>query len=164
MSFLITPNEHQLLVNKLQEAEQRCKSTMREGLESGGEQDGHHDEGFQLSIRESAVAARQVEELRSLQSNVKIFEPIEQSETARIGNGVQIVFSDQTRANYILEGKVIDANQAEIKLSIYSPLGRAILGAKIGEQRQFNSPKHGTQTFTITHITPPSAAVNFQAP
>ncbi len=164
MSFLITPNEHQLLLNKLQEAEQRYKSTMQEGLVSGGEQDGHHDEGFQLSIRESAVAARQVEELRSLQSSVKVFEPIEQFETARIGNGVQIVFSDQSSAKYILEGKVIEANRDEIKLSIYSPLGKAILGAKIGEQRQFSSPKHGTRIFTVTHITLPSAATNFQAP
>jgi transcription elongation GreA/GreB family factor len=155
MRYLFTPKRFSELQSLVAELKKAANESAKRGFESGLEQDGHHDEGYQLSLRETAVNDRRVGDLEEVCRNAEITVPVEQSETVRFGNGVEIIYPNGEKLRYILEGYVLDFSKNYI--SINSPFGSAIIGAKKGEKRSFSA---GGRTITVIvgEIFPPSRA------
>lgn len=159
MRFAITSQCLAALEEQITQIRIRGNNTAREGYISGSEQDGHHDEGYQLSLRETSVHDRMLGELVKLRASVYLINPTEQCNTVQIGNGVTLTFGDNSMMKFIVEGRVV-GNFTERRVSIYSPLGKAIAGAEIGETRSFSVGNQRKEA-TIREIILPSLAVNF---
>jgi len=153
MRYLFTPKHFSELQSLIAELKKAANESVKRGFESASEQDGHHDEGYQLSLRETAVNDRRLRDLAEICRNAEVVVPVEQSETVRFGNGVEIIYPNGEKLRYILEGYVLDSSKNYI--SINSPLGSAIIGAKKGEKRTF-SIEGRTITVIVGEIFPPS--------
>ena len=74
-------------------------------------------------------------ELQRLLSGAKVIKPEEQDNVVQFGTGVIIEYEDGTEKKFILDGYQI--GNLKDRVSIYGPLGEALIGAKIGEERRF---------------------------
>ena len=73
----------------------------------------------------------------------------------KIGTGIIIEYEDGAIGKHILEGYMV--NVSEGRISIYSPLGKALLGAQEREKRILKI-ENVKKIITIQKIFPPSAA------
>jgi len=145
MKYPFTPQQLTQLELMINEAKKQADHAARSGFESGSEQDGHHDEGYQLSLRETVVLGTQLRNLVDIRRNAEIVVPIEQDQQVCFGNGVELIYENSEVLRLIVVGYVFGS--AENRLSIHSPLGRAIIGAKLGDKVNFTV---GSRTITVT--------------
>lgn len=158
MRYFLTPQRFEEISLLVQSAQRSVTNTVTSGFESGAEQDGHHDEGYQLSLRQAEVDDSILKNLAEVLRNAEIVNPKEQNETVAIASGVIVLQPNGEQLRCVLEGYVLN-NLPGMRISIHSPLGKAILGAKKGEKREVNL--HGKKVLvTIEEILPPSQAEN----
>ncbi len=138
--YLITKEEYEKLKKALDVAKERTRKATKDKADAGAGQDAWHDENFKLGIVEEAKWKRQEEELKAIVRNVQIIEPVEQADTAQIGNGVRIEYDNGEKLEFVLGGYYSGAIMSD-KVSIYSPVGEAVLGAREGESRTFKIGK-----------------------
>lgn len=67
-----------------------------------------------------------------------------------LGTHVEIRYADGRKENYIIVGSA-EANPAEGKISNESPMGKALLNKKVGEEVEFDAPA-GKLRLKITEI------------
>jgi len=158
MRYPFTPQRLAQLELIIDEAKKQADHAAKSGFESGSEQDGHHDEGYQLSLRETAVLDTRLRNLVDILRNAEIVVPVEQDQQVRFGNGVELIYKNGDASRLIVEGYVFDS--AENRLSILSPLGRAIIGAKPGDEVSFTVSGR-TITVIVCKIFSPSQAEKF---
>jgi len=158
MRYLFTPQGLAQLELMIDNLKKQIDHAARSGFESGSEQDGHHDEGYQLSLREIAVLDTQIRDLINIRRNAEVVVPVEQDQQVRFGNGVELIYENGEVLRLIVEGYVF--NSAENRLSIRSPLGQAIIGAKAGDKVSFTVGNR-TITVIVKKIVPPSQAEEF---
>lgn len=144
MKYLFTPQRLAQLESMIAEAKEKADQAARSGYESGSEQDGHHDEGYQLSLQQTAMLDRRLRDLVDVRRNAEIAIPTEQDQQVQFGNGVELIYPNGEVARFIVEGYVFGSS--ENRLSIHSPLGRAITGAKQGDEVSF---KAGDRIITV---------------
>lgn len=102
-----------------------------------------------------------IEGIKNLIMCAQVIEPEEQDVVVRIGNGVIIEIIEHEDEStlrflgFVLEGYTRDSDDGRV--SIFSPLGKLILGAKKGEKRVL-SLKNGKRVVCIKQIFPPSKA------
>jgi len=154
--YQFTPKGYERLRELVKEAEETYRRIIEEGYKSGAEQDGHHDEGFQKSLSNAMVQSKRIRELQELLANANIIAPIEQFDAVRIGTGVLIEYENGTTDTFILEGYMV-GELDEHTISTYSPIGQALIGAKVGEERILKLPR-STRRATVKKIFPPSRA------
>lgn len=156
MTYFITPTALRRLEGLINELEQKVKKLAIEKTSSGAEQDGFHDEGFRMLFIEERMWLQKLGELQKLYKELRIVEPEEQNEHVDIGTGVVVEYDDGSIYKLVVEG-YIPEGQLENCISIYSPLGQAILGAKKGEEKRL---KVGDQekTIKVVEILFPSVA------
>jgi len=145
MKYILTPQRLAQLELMIGELKKRADHAARSGFESGSEQDGHHDEGYQLSLRETTLLDTQLRNLVDIRCNAEIVVPVEQDQQVRFGNGVELLYKNGEVSRSIMEGYVFGS--AENRISIHSPLGRAIIEAKPGDVVSFTV---GGRTITVT--------------
>lgn len=75
---------------------------------------------------------------------------VTQTDTVQVGSKVTLV-TDGKKVVYTIVGRM-EANPTEGKISEVSPLGRAVLGKKIGDTISIETPS-ATVTYTLTHIS-----------
>ena len=154
MRYFFTPKRFADLKAMVQRARKKADDIAGSGYQSGAEQDGHHDEGYQLSLRETFVHDSIANNLATVLANAEIVEPVEQNGSVQFGNMVEIIYQDGDTENYLIESFVLPGS--ENSLSMDSPLGKAILGAKSGETISFIADSRKI-TVTIGQIFPPSS-------
>lgn len=133
----VLPFQLDLLTKLIQKNRQTGNSIASEGYLSGAEQDGHHDEGYQHSMREMAIHDEKSRELENALRQVAVITPVEQSEFIQLGNGVEVRYPDGETIFFVLTGYVFEPVSVDL-VSILSPLGRTVIGAKVGEKRNLN--------------------------
>ncbi len=155
----LTKTQYQILLKMIKEAEETHVKSIRSGCESGSEQDGHHDEGFQLGLRESAISNERLRTLLDILNRAVVFKPLEQRKVVKIGNGVIIEHNNQQESRLILVGYAIDMGPQYNLVSAGSPMGKALIGAHVGETREFcvGGKKN---TILIKDIILPSQTMN----
>jgi transcription elongation GreA/GreB family factor len=158
MRYLFTPQRLAQLERMIDNLKKQADYAARSGFESGSEQDGHHDEGYQLSLRETTVLDTQLRNLMNIRRNAEVVVPVEQDQQVRFGNGVELIYENGVVLRLIVEGYIFDS--AENRLSIHSPLGQAIIGAKQGDKVSFTVGNR-TITVIVNKIILPSQAEKF---
>jgi len=158
MKYLFTPQRLAELESMIAEVKKKADQAARIGYESASEQDGHHDEGYQLSLQQTAMLDRRLRDLVDVRRNTEIVTPAEQDQQVQFGNGVELVYPNGEVARFIVEGYVFGSSKN--RLSIHSPLGRAITGAKRGDEVSFKVDDR-TITVIVGKISLPNQAERF---
>jgi transcription elongation GreA/GreB family factor len=153
MSIIFTKKEFEELKKSIEEVERKLKEIIQQKSEAFSGQDSWHDEGFKLGIVEEMTWSKRLRELQELLSKAEIVEPEEQNEYVRIGTGVVIEYEDGSIKRYIVEGYTVTTTP--YKLSIYSPLGKVLLNAKVGDERILNVGGK-RRKLIVKEIIPPS--------
>lgn len=153
--YIFTRKGYKALIQLIKKNEAILKQTTKAKSEAGAGQDGWHDEGFKTGATEEMMWSKRLGELEELCRNAEVVDPIEQNEFVDLGTGVILGQEDGKTSKFILEGYNIEG--LEGRLSIHSPLGQAILGAKKGEKRSLLIGGN-EKLIIIQKIIPPSKA------
>lgn len=115
-----------LQVNKLNEIAEKLKEARAQGdLSENAEYDAAKDE-------QRDVAAR-IEQIEEILKNVEIYDDAKKTDKISMGSKVKIL---DVELNEELEYKIVGSQEANIlkgKISNESPIGRALIGAKVGQ-------------------------------
>lgn len=93
---------------------------------------------YDAAREEQAMIEGRIVELESMLKNVEIIEATEQHSKVNIGSKVKVEI-DGKKEEYIIVGKV-EADPLKKKISNESPVGAALLGAKIGDVVEIKTP------------------------
>ena len=106
---------------------------------------------YDAARHDQAMNERRITELEAmLQHAVVVDEAGPDSDTVRIGSKVTVNFGDGDEEEYTLVG-AIEAQPAKGLISNESPLGKALVGKRVGDTAYFMSPG-GQQKITIKAI------------
>ena len=124
--------------------------------------DSWHDESFARSDIMQNVFGQQVEEMKAILRVARIITPREQSETVELGSGVKLEYVGEDRvAEYVLVGYALETAESRFEMmSARSPLGKCIMGAKVGATRELRVGET-TRTVRVVAIYPPSQVYQF---
>lgn len=104
---------------------------------------------YDAARNEQARVENRIAELEHILKNTEIIEAKNSSEVERgnkvslEGNGKEVVFT--------IVGSV-EANPAESKISDESPMGRALMGKKVGENVEIKTPNGAVTKYKVTAI------------
>lgn len=147
-------------LKKLTEELEHLRTNGRESLADrlhNAFQDGQDDDFVENAELEAArnelsFLEGRIQELEDILSNYQLIdESAEPHETVRVGDWVTVVENgSDEKERYHLVGPA-EANPAEGRISVESPLGRAMLGSKVGKSVKVNAP-NGVLEFRIAKI------------
>lgn len=122
---------------------------LRAVLEDGGELT--ENTQYEEIKNEQAFLESDIARLEAIVNRAQIIEDPTGSDEVVIGSSVDVLEKGmQDEETYRLVGPA-EANPREGKISIESPLGKALLGAKVGDKVKVKAPD-GTITFVIRSI------------
>jgi transcription elongation factor GreA len=151
----LTPQGLERLKNELDELRTSGRQRIAERLESAFA-DGQDDEfvdnaELEAARNEQSFLEGRIMELEEILGNYQLIEENGPHESVRVGDWVTVVEEDyEEEERYHLVGAA-EANPAEGRISNESPLGRALLGAKLGDVVRVNAP-NGLINFRVTKI------------
>lgn len=154
MAIVFTKAGYEEIRQLVKRTEKALREASRSKNEAASGQDGWHDEGYKIGVGEEMTWSKRLGELQEMLFGAEIIEPEEQDNCVQIGNGVVIQYSDGSTFEFILEGYWVGS--LENRVSVYSPIGQVLLGAKKGEKRALKSDKEGA--VTVINILSPSSA------
>jgi len=106
----------------------------------------YHDAKDRQGLMEGRIRDIQDKLLRS-----QVFDPPAASDAIGLGSTVTIVGVDGAEESYTIVGST-ESKVGAGRISNESPLGRALLGRKVGEQAQVKAPR-GDMAFTVRAIS-----------
>lgn len=122
---------------------------LRRALEEGG--DLSENAEYEDAKNEQAFIEGEILRLEAILSTAQIIEATRNSDQVQLGSVVTVIEKgSKEKEVYHLVGSA-EANPREGKISIESPLGKALMGAKVGDQVVVNAPD-GQITFVIKAI------------
>ncbi|MCL5958029.1 MAG: transcription elongation factor GreA [Chloroflexi bacterium] len=105
---------------------------------------------FEEAKNEQAFIEGRILTLEQLLANASIIESDHNHETVRLGSRVSVLNSDGEREEFTIVGSA-EVNPREGKISNESPVGRALLGRKVGENIDVAAPA-GVLSFHVVAI------------
>lgn len=122
---------------------------LRQALEEGG--DLSENAEYEDAKNEQAFVEGEVIRLETILSSAQVIEASGKKDKVQLGSVVTVAEKgmDETEV-YHLVGSA-EANPKEGKISLESPLGKALMGAKVGDQVKVNAPA-GELVFIIKEI------------
>lgn len=115
-----------LIVNKRNEIAEKLKEARAQGdLSENAEYDAAKDEQRDVEAR--------IEQIEEILKNVEIYDDAKKTDKISMGSKVKIL---DVELNEELEYKIVGSQEANIlkgKISNESPIGRALIGAKVGQ-------------------------------
>lgn len=123
---------------------------LRQALEEGG--DLTENAEYEDAKNEQAFVEGEVMRLEGILSSAQVIEESKgKKDSVKVGAFVTVIEEGtKDKEVYHLVGSA-EANPQDGKISIESPLGKAILGAKVGDKVQVNAPE-GEITFIVKAI------------
>lgn len=141
---------------KLGELQKKAQGTGKEvGAEAGVNCDWHDNFGFEDARRRLEMDSKRVQELTASLSDAQIVDAVEQSVRVAIGNTVGYLEDDEFEKEVTI-GAWGESNPSAGLITYQSPLGKALLGARIGDTRTANLGGK-TKNLEVTDIMPPSS-------
>lgn len=136
--------KHLVEVRRMEVAER-----LRLALEEGG--DLSENAEYEDAKNEQAFIEGEIMRLESILSSAQIIEATGRKDAVALGSVITVVEKgSKEKEVYHLVGSA-EANPREGKISIESPLGKALFGAKVGDQVTVNAPD-GELIFVIKSI------------
>lgn len=155
MPTLFTKQQFEELEKGIASTIEELEKVLMEKGEAGATTiDSWDSSAFQIAFQEETRLRKRLNELKNLAANAKIIRPREQNEKADIGNTVIIEYENGSREKFVLDGYVIIINPAENRISIYSPVGSILKGAKKGQTKMVELGGQ-KQKIKILEILPP---------
>ena len=115
-----------LQVNKRKEIAEKLKEARAQGdLSENAEYDAAKDEQRDIEAR--------IEQIEEILKNVEVYDDAKKTDKVSMGSKVKIL---DVELNEELEYKIVGSQEANIlkgKISNESPIGRALIGAKVGQ-------------------------------
>jgi len=127
----------------------RVADRIRESMQFGGELSDNSE--FEDAKNEQAFVEGEIVRLERILSSAQIIEETNTKDAVVVGSVVTVVEKGtKVQEVYHLVGSA-EANPREGKISTESPLGKALMGAKVGDKVEVNAPD-GKFTFVIKSI------------
>ena len=131
---------------KYREGELRKKlATQLNEMRSQG--DLRENDGYSMAVEEQHINEQRIEELKEKIKNAKV---VKDQDKSRVSLGDIVTLRNSTLITYEITSED-DANPLEGKISHKSPIGRAIIGKRVGEKVNIETPK-GIKEYTIEKI------------
>lgn len=150
----LTPEGLKNLESKLKHLTEVRRSEVAERLRLALEEGGDLSENaeYEDAKNEQAFVEGEILRLEQILSSAQIIQkPNRKKDVVQIGSVITLTEKgSREKEEYHLVGSV-EANPREGKISVESPLGKALLGAKVGEQVKINAPD-GELVFVIKSI------------
>lgn len=122
---------------------------LRQALEEGG--DLSENAEYEDAKNEQAFVEGEIMRLETILSSAQVIEETGNKDTVSLGSRITVIEKGTKQEEiYHLVGSA-EAKPSEGKISLESPLGKALLGAKVGSKVVVNAPD-GEITFTIKAI------------
>ncbi|MGC8867915.1 MAG: GreA/GreB family elongation factor, partial [Elusimicrobiales bacterium] len=97
--------------------------------------------GYQYAKEKQGIIFRRITELETLIKNAKVVDKSNISkDEVRIGAKVEVLNIETSQRFFYQIVSIAESNPLEGKISVSSPLGEGLLGAKVGEERIINLP------------------------
>ncbi|HSM57700.1 MAG TPA: transcription elongation factor GreA [Candidatus Sulfomarinibacteraceae bacterium] len=154
-SHLITPEGLERLKNELKQLRTEGRQRIAERLENAFA-DGQDDEfvdnaELEAARNEQSFLEGRIQELEEILGNYQLIEENGPDDVVGVGNHVTVLEEDsEEEERYHLVGAA-EADPVEGRISNESPLGKALLGAKVGDTVQVHAP-NGLIRFRIIEI------------
>lgn len=122
---------------------------LRQALEEGG--DLSENAEYEDAKNEQAFVEGEILRLETILSSAQVIEETGKKDTVTLGARVTVVEEgERDKEIYHIVGSA-EADPAEGKISVESPLGKALMGAKVGQKVVVNAPA-GQISFVIKAI------------
>ncbi|MFA5050889.1 MAG: GreA/GreB family elongation factor [Patescibacteria group bacterium] len=135
MGYVFTKRQTDKIKATLEELKKELEKVSEAKSDSGSYGDKWHEEGFKQGIDNEDRVVRRIDEVKALTHGAEIIYPKEQDKEVQIGNIVKLRYDDNSEYLFRIEGYVFISSRYDV--SIYSPLGKAIEGAKVGDKKEF---------------------------
>ncbi len=112
---------------------------LREALEDGGDMGVDSDAEIEAAKNEQAFVEGRIQELEMLLANARVIEQAVKREKVEVGATVTIQEGNNEPEVYTLVGPA-EANPREGRISHESPLGRALMDRRAGDEVQVEAP------------------------
>ncbi len=112
--------------------------------------------GYHAAREEQGQQERRIRQLQELLNNAKVGEAPKTSGVALPGSVVKVFYDDdKSDAETFLIATREEGRHGDLEVySPSSPLGRALLDAKVGESREYTLPGGGSMKVTLTSAEP----------
>lgn len=148
---LLTPEGHQRLEEELYYLTTVRRPEVAKAIHDA-KMDGDVSEnaGYEEAKRQQAFLEGRIMTIESLLTHAVIIESNGPSDTVVLGSQVTVVEEGLEPETYVIVGSV-EANPSDGRISNESPLGRALLGQRVGDKVAFETPG-GLVEMDILHI------------
>jgi transcription elongation factor GreA len=138
-SDYITPAGYQKLVaTKLALEERLHRAGQEAGAAAGENRDWHDNPGYDLAIADMQLLGSQLAEVEHRLAVATVVDQPVIHERVTLGHRVRVVI-DESEEYYQIGGEG-ESDRHRRVISYSSPLGRALVGAEVGETRTVDSP------------------------
>lgn len=127
------------------ELRKKVADTLNEMRNQG---DLRENDGYSMAVEEQKINEEKILELKEKIRNAKV---VEKKETGVVGIGNIVTLENGEDIKYEITGED-EANPLEGKISHKSPIGKAILGKKVGDAVIIETPK-GSSEYLIKKIS-----------
>jgi transcription elongation factor GreA len=111
--------------------------------------------GYHAAREEQGQQEAKIRQLQELLNNAKVGEAPKQSGVALPGSVVKVTFQDGESETFLIATR--QQGISDGKLEVYSPsspLGKALIDAKVGDKVSYNLPNGSTMTVTLNSAEP----------
>jgi len=133
MSYIFSKKQFNELEKRVARAQKELKEILNLKANSQTPGDTWHGALFKIAYVEEMRASKKLIELKKLVAGAKIVEPKQQNQKVDIGNRVIIEHEDGFQEELISDGYIVNA--PDNHFSFYSPIGKALKGAKKGQTK-----------------------------
>lgn len=136
------------LIKELNYREGRLREKLATQLnEMRSQGDLRENDGYSMAVEEQHINEQKIAELKEKIKNAKV---IKDQDKSHVGLGDIVTLKNSTVITYEITSED-DANPLEGKISHKSPIGKAIMGKKVGAKVNIETPK-GIKEYTIEKI------------
>jgi len=137
------------LVEELKYREKELRKKIADTLnEMRNQGDLRENDGYSMAVEEQSVNEQKIMELKEKIQNTEI---IKEAKGDRVSMGHTVTLRNSKDVVYEITGEE-EANPLEGKISHNSPIGKAIMGKKVGDEVTITTPK-GSTNYTIFKIS-----------
>ena len=146
--FLITKEGLEKLEAELKEREGKVRKHIANTLDEMRNQgDLRENDAYSMAIEEQHINEERILEIRLKIKNAKV---VKDRGKDKVGVGDTVVLEGEKKLEYQLVSEE-ETNPLEGKISYLSPIGKSVMGKKIGEKIQIETPK-GSISYKIVSI------------
>lgn len=113
--------------------------------------------GYHAAREEQGQQEAKIRQLQDLLNNAKVGEAPTKSGVALPGSVVKVTFQDGESETFLIATRQQGISEGDGKLEVYSPsspLGNALIDAKVGDSVSYKLPNGSTMTVTLNSAEP----------